>query len=179
MDNYALVIDISSDEEEQRTMARQSTPIKVAPVNVITTLDLTGSSLEAAKGSAEELISSINELNLSNISASTFETIGSPRKITFGTSSPGEVFTVERQAAENSEESYYEEPDTPRQLPPLQSAPVLQDMTNRQHSSNEPPTKIDRLDDLMEPHINEIEESYGISLQDSPKYSPLCGRGTR
>ena len=160
-------------------MARQSTPIKITPVNVITTLDLSGSSLEATKGSAEELMSSINELNLSNISASTFETIGSPRKITFGTSSPGEVFTVEGQAAEKSEESYYEEPDTPRQLPSLQSAPVLQDVTNHQHSTDEPPTKIDRLDDLMEPHINEIEESYGISLQDSPKYSPLCGRGTR
>ena len=78
MDNYALVINISSDEEEQRTMARQSTPIKVAPVNVITTLDLSGSSLEATRGSPEELMSSINELNLSNISASTFETIGSP-----------------------------------------------------------------------------------------------------
>ena len=70
MDNYALVIDISSDEEEQRTMARQSTPIKVAPVNVITTLNLSGSSLEATKGSAEELMSSINELNLSNIPGS-------------------------------------------------------------------------------------------------------------
>ena len=80
---------------------------------------------------------------------------------------------MEGQTAENSEESYYEEPDTPRQLPPLQSAPVLQEVTNRQHSSNEPPTKIDRLDDLMLPHINEMEESYGISLQDSPKYSPL------
>ena len=124
-------------------------------------------------------MSSINELNLSNISASTFETIGSPRKITFGTSSPGEVFTVEEQTAENSEERYYEEPDTPRQLPPFQNAPVPQDLTNRQHSSNEPPAKIDRLDDLMEPHINEIEESHGISLQDSPKYRPLCGRGTR
>ena len=56
MDIYALVIDISSDEEEQRTMARQSTPNKVAPVNVITTLDLSGSSLEATKGSAEELM---------------------------------------------------------------------------------------------------------------------------
>ena len=179
MDNYALVIDISSDEEEQRTMGRQSTPIKVAPVNVKPTLDLSGTSLEATKGSAEELMSSINELNLSNISASTFETIGSPRKITFGTSSPGEVFTVEGQTAENSEESYYEEPDTPRQLPPLPSAPVLRDLTNGEHLSNEPPTKIDRLDDLMEPPINAIEVSYEISLQDNPNYSPLCGRGTR
>ena len=57
MDNYALVIEISSDEEEQKTMAKQSTTIKVAPVNVITTLDLSGSSLEATKGSAEELMS--------------------------------------------------------------------------------------------------------------------------
>ena len=179
MDNYALIIDISSDEEEQRTMGRRSNPIKVAPVNVITTLDLSGSSLEATKGSAEELMSSINELNLSNISALTFETIGSPRKKQLGTSSPGEVFTVEGQTAENLEERYYEELETLRQLPPLQSAPVLRDLTNDEHLSNEPPTKIDRLDDLMEPPIDEIEKAYGISLQDSPKYSPLCGRGTR
>ena len=86
---------------------------------------------------------------------------------------------MEGQTAAKSEQSYYEEPDTPRQLPPLQSAPVLRDLTNRQHSSNEPPTEIDRLDDLLEPPINEIEKAYGISLQDSTENSPLCGRGTR
>ena len=111
MDNYALVIDISSDEEEQRPMTRQSTPMRAVPVNVIATLDLSGSSLEATKGRTEDLMSSVNELNLSNISASTLETIGSPRRITFGVASLGEAFTVEGQTAETSEDRYYEEPD--------------------------------------------------------------------
>ena len=109
MNNYDLVIDISSDEEERDSNKRQSTPIKKLPLNVITTLDLSGSSLEATKGSTEEMMSSINDLNLSNISASTFEKIGTPRKLTFGTTSPGEVFTVEEQDAETSKESYFEE----------------------------------------------------------------------
>ena len=99
MNHYDLVIDISSDEEERTNTMRQSTPIKALPINVITTLDLSGSSLEATKGSAGEMMSSINDLNLSDISASTFETIGSPRKITFRAISPGEEFMVENQAA--------------------------------------------------------------------------------
>ena len=179
MNNYDLVIDISSDKEERDSNVRQSTPIKILPPNVISTLDLSGSSLEATKGSTEEMMSSINDLNLSNISASTFETIGTPRKITFGTTSPGEVFTVEEQDAETSKESYFEEPDTPRQLPPLQPAPVLRDITNEDSTASEPPTKLDRLDDLSVIPMEEIENAYGINLQSSQEYSPLCGRGTR
>ena len=63
MSNYDLAIDISSDEEERNNGVRQSTPIKVLPLNVITTLDLSGSSLEATKGSTEEMMSSVNDLN--------------------------------------------------------------------------------------------------------------------
>ena len=179
MNNYDLVIDISSDEEERDSNVRQSTPIKILPLNVITTLDLSESSLEATKGSTEEMMSSINNLNLSNISASTFETIGTPRKITFGTTSPGEVFTVEEQDAETSRECYFEEPETLRQLPPLQPAPVLRDITNEDSAASEPPAKLDRLDDLSVTPVEEIENAYGINLQNSREYSPLCGRGTR
>ena len=179
MSNYDLVIDISSDEEERDNSVRQSTPIKVLPLNVITTLDLSGSSLEATKGSTEEMMSSVNDLNLSDISASTFETIGTPKKITFSTASPGEEFIVENQSAISSDESYFEEPDTPRQLPPLQHAPVLRDVTNKELPYNGPPPKIERLDDLTEPSVEEVENAYGIDLQSSREYSPLCGRGTR
>ena len=179
MNHYDLVIDISSDEEERTNSMRQSTPIKALPINVITTLDLSGSSLEATKGSAGEMMSSINDLNLSDISASTFETIGSPRKITFRAISPGEEFMVENQAATLSDESYFEEPDTPHQLPPLQPAVVLRDVTNEKLPYNGPPAKVDRLDDLMEPPVEEIENAYGLNLQNSLEYSPTCGRGTR
>ena len=178
MNNYDLVIDISSDEEERGSNVRQSTPIKILPLNVITTLDLSEASLEATKGSAEEMMDSINSLNLSGISASTFETIGSPRKINLGTTSPGEAFIVEGHNTETSEESYFEEPDTPRQLPPLQPAPVLRDVSNKELQYYGPPAKADKLDDLMEPAVEEIENAYGIDLQSSRESSPLCGRGT-
>ena len=179
MNNYDLVIDISSDEEERGSNVRQSTPIKILPLNVITTLDLSEASLEATKGSAEEMMDSINSLNLSGTSASTFETIGSPRKINLGTTSPGEAFIVEGHNTETSEESYFEEPDTPRQLPPLQPAPVLRDASNKELQYYGPPAKADKLDDLMEPAVEQIENAYGIDLQSSRENSPLCGRGTR
>ena len=179
MNNYDLVIDISSDEEERDSNVRQSTPIKILPLNVITTLDLSEASLEATKGSAEEMMDSINSLNLSGISASTFETIGSPRKINLGTTSPGEAFIVEGHNTGTSEESYFEEPNTPCQLPPLQPAPVLRDVSNKELQYYGPPAKADKLDDLMEPALEEIENAYSIDLQSSQENSPLCGRGTR
>ena len=152
---------------------RKSTPIKAQSINVITTLDLSGSSLEGTNGSAGEMMSSINDLNLSDISASTYETIGFPRKITFRALSPGEEFMVESQAATSSDESYFEEPDTPRQLPPLQPAAVLRDVTNEELPYNGPPAKVDRLDDLMEPLVEEIENAYGINLQNSCGLQPV------
>ena len=177
MNNYAFVIDISSDEERESSIIRSSTPVRAIPVNVITTLDLSNPSLEATRGSADDQPPHANELDLSNISASTFGTIGSPRRITF--TSPGEIFSVEGQAGSNAESSYYEEPDTPRPLPQLQRAPVFRDVTNTAEMPEEPPNKIDRLDDLTEPKIAEIEDAYGINLDDSMETSPLCGRGTR
>ena len=179
MENFDLVIDISSDEDERGNNVRQSTPIKTLPLNVIGTLDLSEASLEATKGSTEEMTSSINSLNLSNISASTFETVGTPRKITYKNTSPGEEFLVENQTGSSSFGSYFEEPDSPRKLPPLLQAPTLRDITNSDLSSNEPPRKIDRLDDLSAHPVEEIEAAYGIDLQNSFENSPLCGRGTR
>ena len=177
MDNYAFVIDISSDEERESPIIRNSTPVRAIPVNVITTLDLSTSSLEATRGSAHDRPPHADELVLSNISVSTFETIGSPRRITF--TSPGEVFSVEGQVGSNSGSSYYEEPDTPRPPPQLQRAPAFRDVTNTEEMPEEPPNKIDRLDDLTEPNIAEIEKAYGINLEDSMETSPMCGRGTR
>ena len=47
MDNYALVIDISSDEENHR----YSTPIKTLPVNMVGRLNLRDFSVEVWQGS--------------------------------------------------------------------------------------------------------------------------------
>ena len=45
MNNYALVIDISSDEENQR----YSTPIKTLPLNMVGRQDLSDSSVESGE----------------------------------------------------------------------------------------------------------------------------------
>ena len=165
-----MIIDISSDEES--TPLQQSTPIKFYPLNVIQALNLSGESTVAKMGSETSM----------EMTASTFESGPSPyKKITFSTSpvSEGEEFRVEGQNINTTDESYFEEPDTPRQLPPLQPAPVLQDITNGELSLNEPPTKINRLDDLTEPTIEDIENVYGIDLQSSSEFNALCGRGAR
>ena len=51
MDNYALVIDISSDEENHR----YSTPIKTLPLNMVGRLNLSDSSVEVWQGSEADL----------------------------------------------------------------------------------------------------------------------------
>ena len=62
MDNYALVIDISSDEENHR----YSTPIKTLPVNMVGRLNLSDSPVEVWRESEADL-------NSTQESVSTFE----------------------------------------------------------------------------------------------------------
>ena len=62
MDNYALVIDISSDKENHR----YSTPIKTLPINMVGRLNLSDSSVEVWRGSEADL-------NSTRESVSTFE----------------------------------------------------------------------------------------------------------
>ena len=99
-----MIIDISSDEES--TPLQQSTPIKFYPLNVIQALNLSGESTVAKMGSETSM----------EMTASTFESGPSPyKKITFSTSpvSDGEEFRVEGQNINTTDESYFEEPDTP------------------------------------------------------------------
>ena len=102
MDKYALVIDISSDEENHR----YSTSIKTLPVNIVGRLNLSDSSVEVWRGSEADLDSTQE-------SASTFE------------SDTEEAFLVKSHQKENSE-VYYEEPDSSREMPELTRAPHLQ-----------------------------------------------------
>ena len=111
MDNYALVIDISSDKENHR----YSTPIKTLPVNMVGRLNLSDSSVEVWRGSEADL-------NSTRESVSTFE------------SDTEEAFVVESHQKENSED-YYEEPDSSREMPELTRAPVLADITNEKNTS--------------------------------------------
>ena len=102
MDKNALVIDISSDEENHR----YSTPIKTLPVNLVGRLNLSDFSVEVWRGSEADLDSTQE-------SASTFE------------SDKEETFLVESHQKENSE-VYYEESDSSREMPELTRAPYLQ-----------------------------------------------------
>ena len=128
MDNYSLVIDIFSDEENNR----QSTPIKTVPVNIVGRLDVSDASLEAWRSSEAKLV-------LSSSSASIFESINSPRKKRFAPISDGKGTG---QTAADSDDDFYEEPESPRILPPLQPATVLRDVTNLSPANCAPPTKI-------------------------------------
>ena len=83
-----------------------------------------------------------------------------------------DVFVLKGQTARNSGSSFYEEPDTPQQVSPLQPAPVLRDITNEY----EPPTKVDKLNNLGSPISEEIEDVYGFSLWQSPGKDMLGGR---
>ena len=118
MKNYALVIDISSDEESDR----YSSAIKTLHTNMVGRLNLSNSSVEVWAGS---------EADLSSTSASTFETLDSPKKVNFAQKENDEkgAFRVE-QSPMDTDEDYNEETESPRQLPPLQLAPVLRNVHN-------------------------------------------------
>ena len=153
MDNYALVIDISSDEENHR----YSTPINSLPLNMVGRLNLSDSSVEVRRGSEADL-------NPTQEPVSTFE------------SDTEETFVVESHQKENyeePEEPYYEEPDSSREMPELTRAPVLADITNEKEYV--PLSKTEKLNDLDEPSIKEIEETHGLSMTED--YYCTAGRG--
>ena len=70
MNKLSLVIDISSDEENNR----YSTSIKILPLNMVGKLDLSDSSTEVTRGSEADP-------NSSTFSMSTFESDVFPKKL--------------------------------------------------------------------------------------------------
>ena len=179
MDNYALVIDISSDEENNR----YSTPIKTVPMNMVGRLDLSDTSTEVHPGSEKEFNGSFVNLNLSNASVSIFQSGPSPRnfgidiipeKIASSEEGETEAFT-----GNEPESSFFEEPDSPRGMPPLLAAPVLRDVTNLSPAQYEPPEKAGKLNDLNEPSVAETEVMWGLTLNSSSEFYSLAGHGSR
>ena len=77
-------------------------------------LDWSDSSMEVCRGSEAELNSSIT-------STSTFESLGSPRRVHFSKreSYREDAFVVEQPPTDDDDDYYYEEPDTPLPLPHL------------------------------------------------------------
>ena len=136
-------------------------------------LNLSDSYIEVLRGSEAEL-----DLDISSFSASTFDSESSPRKLRTSQSpkqdDEEEVFMVENQPPMDSDEDYYEEPDTSCSPPPLQSATVLEDVTNNEEV---PAGNVEKLKDLSEPSVTQIEETYGFSLGDAKKRCSVGGRG--
>ena len=90
MDNYALVIDISSDEENQR----YSTPIKTLPVNMVGRLNLSDSSVEVWRGSEEvrqTLIPLKNQYRLSSLIRKKLLSLSHTRKKTLKTTTKNRI----------------------------------------------------------------------------------------
>ena len=61
-------------------------------------------------------------------------------------------------------------------MPELTPAPVLKDVTNTEKQEYPPPTKAEKLVDLSEPSVKEIEDSHGINLDEGELYC-LAGQG--
>ena len=128
MDGYALVIDISSDEESTRT----STPIKTLPLNLIRTLNISDSSTEVYRGSDAEL-------------ESTGESVCSPKKAkltpqkkknTKVTFNLPPIIREARSNIESDSDDYYEEPESPAMPTALRNSQKLNACTsgNKKHT---------------------------------------------
>ena len=77
----------------------------------------------------------------------------------------------------DSDEDFYEKPDSPCQMPPLQPPLNLKDITNLSPANYIPPTKVNKLNDLSEPRRREIEETCGLNLNNEEYYA-TAGRGS-
>ena len=144
MSGYSLVIDISSDEENQR----HSTPIKTLALNMIGTLNISDSSIEVYRGSEAEL-------------NSTYESECSPKRVRL---TPPEktsrrvIFKLpltnksQRANPDSDSDEYYEEPDSPRKVSPHKPSreanvppaePERKDSSNNLNDLNELPTRLE------------------------------------
>ena len=140
MNGYSLVIDISSDEESNKT----STPLKTLPLNIV-------GYMSDSRGSDAELIST----------SESPETAPTPKK----KRRTGRV-TFNLPAAD-SDTDYYEEPDSPQRLPsPIKRTPVLKETENIPVLGNERTPNAVKLNDLNEPSLAELETLYGLDLED-------------
>ena len=159
MDKYLLIIDISSDDENQRN----STPIKTLPVNILGTLNLSDSSVEVWRSSEADLDSS-------TLSASTFEIGCSPKKIKINPIKKKRnakvTFKLGNDQDTESEDDYFEKPETPRQVPPLQPTRVLREISNFPPTSDETTAKTNAQNDLNEPPLENLEAIYELDLED-------------
>ena len=164
MNGYPLVIDISSDEENNRC----STPLKRLPLNMVGTPS--DSSVEIWRGREAEL-------------DSTFESDCSPRKFAPTPKKKkklGKVgINLPSTGSPASATDFYEEPDTSKcqcQFPPPKSAAILKEKPSIPQLGNERATGTSVMNDLSKPTLAELEELYDLDLEDR-KYYETVGRG--
>ena len=142
--------------------------------------------IEALNLSGESALATLGSEESPHCTASTFISEESPRKLginlffktTDENSDEENVLTVEGQGIIQSESSFYEEPDSPYQMPPLQRAPVLRDATNSPLQNHAPPAKQEKLNDLGGPSIQEIEESWVLEINFSTEFYSWAGQGS-
>ena len=166
MNKLSLVIDISSDEENNR----YSTPIKTLPLNMVGRLDLSDSSTEVMRGSEADP-------NSSTFSIFTFESDISPKKLKIGPIKESQHARVTIELDVNSEDDYYEEADTPSPPSAVQPAPILKDVTQTYGYNKQTDDPVEKLNDLSEPEIEQIQKDYGISLDNPTMRCNFGGRG--
>ena len=97
---------------------------------------------------------------------------------TYDNKDEGNIFAVEGQGNIQSESSFYEEPDSPYQMPILQQTPVLRDATNSSLQNYTPPAKVEKPNGLGEPCMQETEDSWGLELNVTTENYSLAGRGS-
>ena len=161
MNGYSLVIDKSSDEDNNRC----STPLKTLPLNTISTLS--DSSTEAFRGSEAE-------------TDSTSESDCSPKRrgpIPSKKKKLGRVsFNLPPAVNPNSDTDFYEEPDTPPSQPQIKPTPVLKEKANIPQLGNERAPNTVKLNDLNEPSLAELDALHGLDIEDRQFFATV-GRG--
>ena len=151
MNGYSLVIDISSDEDNNRC----STPLKTLPLNTVSTLS--DSSTEVFRGSEAET----NSTSESDCSPKRRGPTPSKKK------KLGRVsFNLPPAVNPNSDTDFYEKPDTPPSQPQTKPTPVLKEKANIPQLGNEKAPKTVKLNDLNEPSLAELDALHGLDIED-------------
>ena len=151
MNGYSLVIDISSDEDNNRC----STPLKTLPLNTVSTLS--DSSTEVFRGSEAET----NSTSESDCSPKRRGPTPSKKK------KLGRVsFNLPPAVNPNSDTDFYEEPDTPPSQPQTKPTPVLKEKANIPQLGNEKAPNTVKLNDLNEPSLAELDALHGLDIED-------------
>ena len=147
MNGYSLVIDISSDKEN----VRRSTPTKTLPVNMVGKSNPSYSSTEVFRGSDTEFDSILR--------ISPIKKMKKIKRVTFN------FPNLPTAKKSDSEQDYYEEPDSPPSLSPVwPSRDSDTPVTNSLNGLNELPTRLETAEDYKNAWCTPEAEEYFAKL---------------